>query len=156
MPEGKMTWAYRAVFKQTAGGGGAVLVTVTAVEQMTVLYARVGPNDYAATRTLSSFIKDSAGNQVGVPVSSQSRDNQSTAIPAVGTGSGVTANWANEFNSRIELAQSDSITFQSATLVTNEEMTIVIRALIKTTKPTVETTGSGGTVTTTTTYDKVI
>lgn len=151
-----MMWAYRAVFKQTDVGGGHIIVTITANERMEVLYCLAGPNDYAANRTLTSDIRDSAGNQVGKMTPSLALDNATMASPAFGSGAAITIGHSNEFNQKFTLGQDDSLRFAALSLVQNEELTIAIRALIDSVKPTIATTGSGGTVTITTTYDRVI
>ena len=149
-------WAYRAVFTQTDVGGGSILAKITANERMVILYGLIGQDDYAANRTLAASILDSAGNIIGNPCENTEMDNSRLAIPGSGEGAAFTVENANEFDKRIVMGAGETLAIQMTNVVQNETMTVAIRALIRSWPPTVTTTGSGGTVTTTVTYDKVI
>lgn len=153
---GRMLWAYRAVFTQANVGGGGIAVNVTANERMELIYGLVGQDDYAADRTVTGYIKDSAGNIIGQTLKGIALDNERVAIPASGEGIALSASTPNEFEKHIILGKGEVLAFTAVTLVQNETFTLALRALITTVKPTITTTGSGGTVTVVTTYDKVI
>lgn len=150
-----MLWAYRAVFKQTAGGGGSIHVLITANERTVILYGTFGPNDYAANRTVTVRIADDDDNEIGRIFSNVAVDNAPFSFP-VDDHSVVAAADGPQLEKRVVLGKGDYLQFIASGLVLNEELTVAIRALIMRTKPTIATTGSGGTVTITTTYDKVI
>lgn len=151
--EGLM-WAYRATFKQENVAGGSIVVRITPRERMMLLYGRIGANDYAAGRTVNVWLRDSADNYLAQIMDSTSVDNISIPFP-VDTVT-VVDGQAGQFYNRMIMVPSDYIYITATSLVQNEELTLAIRAIVEATKPFVETTGSGGTVTVTTTYDKVM
>lgn len=152
----KMFWAYRAVFKQTDVGGGAIVVNIIAQERMVILYGLIGPNDYAAVRAIACQVRDTSGNLIGNALKAINMDNARVVFPATGEGAAVVVENVSEFNKHIVLGKGEYLYLFTDALVQNEELTIAVRALIQTSLPSVTTTGSAGTVTITTTYNKVI
>lgn len=150
-----LLWAYRAVFKQTDAGGGTVLIRIKANERTVILFGQIGPNDYAAGRTVNVAFNDGTNN-IGILHKTFTLDNQTLPFPKTGEGIAVTANSPTEFGRYVIMAKDDEVRILTSALVQNEEVTVAIRALIRSWPPTISTTGSGGTVTTTVDYDKVV
>ena len=150
-----LLWAYRAVFTQTNAGGGTAVVNIIANERMVILYGVLGPDDYAADRILSGTIRDSGDKVVGVIFLPTAIDNESVPFPMDQSGAIVTLQ-GNQFFNKVVIGKGENLQLKASGLVQNETFTVAVRALIRSWPPTVSTTGSGGTVTTTTTYDKVI
>lgn len=150
----KMLWMYRAVFTQTNVAGGTIKVTIAARERMQFFYGRLGPDNYAAGRTLVGTVTDSAGNTIARVLFASPVDDASLPIPWLSSAA-VTAEATNNLGYKLTLAKGDSLVLNALTLVQNETFTVALRALVPSCKPNVVTTGSGGTVTTTTTYDKI-
>ena len=151
----RLLWSYRAVFKQTDGGGGTILVIMTFKERTVLLYGGIGPNDYAANRTVKGQILDSDDNVLGTILSNAAVDNKGFPFP-VSDHSVVAASDGCEFEKQVVLGMGDQLVFTATGIVLNEELTVALRAMVSSARPFVETTGSGGTVTTTVTYDEVI
>ena len=154
-PFDKMMWAYRAIFKQTDVGGGTIVVNDISFERTVILYGLLGPNDYAANRTVVVYISDGT-DRIGRLLEGIALDNARMPFPSTGEGAAVTADSSNEFDKTVVLGRGDRLFIQATSLVQNEELTVAMRALITKDGPSVTTTGSAGTVTTTTTYNKVI
>ena len=150
-----LMWAYRAVFKQTDGGGGSIVVNFVANERTVFLYGNIGKNDYAANRSIDAFIFDENDDKAGIVLASTSVDNVDTPI-FVSASVAITAQTTISSQDRLVLGKGDKLVIRAAALVQNEELTLALRALFKSWPPTITTTGSGGTVTTTLSYDKVI
>lgn len=150
-----MLWSYRAVFKQTAGGGGNIVVNITANQRMVLLYAGIGQNAYAAGRTIVARVRDDSGVDMAIIFSSAAVDGALHNFPD-SDHSIAAASDGPYFEKRIVLGKGDFIFIQATGLVLNEELTLHMRALITSVLPTITTTGSTGTVTTTTTHSKVI
>ena len=152
-----LLWAYRAVFTQTNAGGGSIRVNIIVNERMVLLFGQLGPDNYAADRVLKASVRDDiGGNSVAILVKGAQIDNETLVFPSSGEGAAVGPNVANEFDKRVVLGKGDVMQIEAASLIQNETFTIAIRALIRSWPPTITIAGSGGTVTTTTTYDKVI
>lgn len=150
-----LLWAYKATFTQTAGGGGAIRVIVTAQERTEILYGRVAADNYAAGRALTVQVYDGAST-VAIVLESIDIDANNVGFPATGDGAAVATGNVNEFEKSIILGKGDTLQFDLASIADGKTMLLVIRALVSMAVPVVTTTGSGGTVTTTVTYDKVI
>lgn len=150
-----MIWTYRAVFTQANAAGGTVKLTFIFPEISTVLYGIVGRDNYGAARAIYADVVDSAGNTVGRIMITTSIDNWFEPILDGGTMALFTTEKTLTLNQRL-LIDGDRLVVVAESLVQNETLTISIHALIKTTRPTVVTTGSGGTVTSVVTYNKVI
>lgn len=151
----KMLWAYRAQFTQTDVGGGIVNVRITANERTVILYGTVGSDQYAADRTLEIFVQDPNGSRIAQLLFPSPMDNE--RIPLIrDEAAAITDADPVQLDKILVLGKTDRLIINMATLVQNEIVTVAIRALIRSWPPTVVTTGSTGTVTTTTTYDKVI
>lgn len=155
-PFDKSMWAYRAVFKQTNAGGGTIKVNVAAKARMVLLYGLIGPNDYAADRTMVGWIEDSARNKIARLLYGSPIDNVTLSFPIYRETTVVAGDGTSDLSQIAIVSEDDVLVVTALTLALNEELTIIMRALIDMQKPNVTTTGSGGTVTTTTTYDKVI
>jgi len=150
-----LVWAYRAVFTQT-GGSGVIKVTFTFTERTVLLYGSCGLDDYAADRTLRVFLQDSAGNHLGHLIYLSELDNEVVPLILGGTTATVATGTSIDTSQRVICGSGDTLIITMSTPVTSETMTIILRGLVEAYPPTVITTGSGGTVTTTTTYNKVI
>lgn len=149
-----MFWAYRAVVKQTGGGGGIAALSITANERFVLLYGITGRDDYAAGRSVNAQILDSGDEVIANAIIAEAGlDNVRVPIPSTDPTPESTA---NQFQNRIVMGSTDVIKISMATLATNEELTVVVRGLIGSKPPTVTTTGSTGTVTLTEDYNKVI
>ncbi len=152
----RIIWAYRAVFTQAGAGGGAINVNIIPNGRMTVLYGMVGPDDYAADRTISIVLEDSTDNMLARMIFSSPIDNERIPILATRAIATAVADQSFEPNQHVLIGDTDRMNIKATTPIQNETLTIILRALIDLSKPTVNTAGSGGTVTTTVTYDKVI
>ena len=150
---GHLLWAYRAVFKQTNAGGGTIVTNFTMNERTVLLYGGIGPNDYAANRSITGAIKDSGDNRIVPIIKTQSIDNVELPIPTIVASPAGTP---PDFEKLVIIGTGENLQIFAASLAQNEELTINLRMLIRSWPPTVATTGSTGTVTTTTTYDRVI
>lgn len=148
-------WAGRFIVTQVAGGGGTVRLQFIANERMVVLFGTIGQDDYAANRTITVWLGDGT-NIIGKVMEPLALDNVRIPFPVTGEGAAITANAANEFGRVVVLGKGDVMYVTAADLANTETLTVVIRALIREWPPTVNTTGSSGTVTLTTTYNKVI
>lgn len=148
-------WAYRAVFTQANAAGGSIWVNMTMRERTVILYGEIGADDYAADRAVTARIKGPSGNQVGFILNQPAVDNEEFVFP-VSNHSALSASDGPQTEKRLVLGKGEIITFIAAALVQNETLTINIRALISAWPPAITTTGSGGTITTVTTYNKVI
>lgn len=147
-------YAYRAVFKQTDVGGGKIKCRITARERTVILYGSIGPDDYAADRTIGGWLFDGTNSYARIlfelPI-----DNASMSFPL--TKESSPADKAPiDFANILILGRGDSIVLSCSTPVQNEEMTVVFRCLVHTWPPLVASTGSAGTVTITVDYSKVI
>lgn len=150
-----LLWTYRAVFTQTDVGGGNIVANFVANERMVILYGTIGKDDYAADRDLESFVLSASGNIIARTLFLSPIDN--VTLPLMFTSSAAVADdTTQELNKRLVLGKGEALRVRAQTPVQNETMTIAINALIRSWPPTVTTTGSGGTVTTTETYNKVI
>ncbi len=150
-----LLWVYRAVFKQTDAGGGAIKVTLTMNERTVILFGRIGQDDYAAGRVVLGLVHDTEGNEIARILSNSTVDNQIFHFP-VNDHSAVTTADGPQLEKRLILGTGQKIILNAASLVQNEELTVAVQALIRNWPPTIVTTGSAGVVTTTLTYDKVI
>ena len=150
-----LLWAYKATFKQTDVGGGSIAVQITANERIVILFGRIGPNDYAAGRNVKVRISDEDDDVIATIMSVASVDNNTYHFP-VADHSVVASSDGPQLEKRVVLGKGDYLDFAATSLAQNEELTVIIRALMRDWPPTVTTTGSGGTVTTTVAYDKVI
>ena len=148
-------WAYRAVLKRTTAGAGVMILRIIANERTEFLYGMFGANDYAADRTITGYIIDSAGNRIARIMQASALDNEQVPMWAPQETALVTGG-GQHFNQKILVAKGEALYWDVGTPVQNEEVTFAIRALIKQWPPTVATTGSAGTVTTTVTYNKVV
>ena len=150
-----LLWAYRAVFTQANAGGGSVRVNVTANERVLLLYGRTGPDDYAANKVLTVKLFDSDDNEIAMLFSNGVVDNMAFPFPITDI-SVVVDKDGPQLEKRLLMGKGDYLRFDVGGLVQNETLTVAMRMLIRSWPPTITTTGSGGTVTTATTYDKVI
>lgn len=151
----RLLWVYRAVFKQTNAGGGTIRVIFTAQERTLFLFGHFGPNDYAANRNIQGTIKDAGNLVIGQVLPTTAADNQMFSIPKADAAI-TSGGYGTHFNTPFLLARGESVVLDAVSLIQNEELTIAFKALVTSKQPFVTTTGSGGTVTVTTTYDKVI
>lgn len=147
-------WAYRAVFKQTDAGGGNIVVIINPTGRFRLLYGTIGPDDYAAARTISSYIDDGSDHLVARLIESGTSINNVT-IPLISDAS-LSGGEANQIQKTVEMSGIDLLKISANSLAQNEELTISIRALIERGIPTIDISDSGGTVTITETYNKVI
>ena len=151
----RLIWAYRAVFTQTNAGGGNVIVTIACNERTLFLYGTIGTDNYAVDRDVTVWIEDSAGNRIGNLMFTTPTDN--VRLPIIfDSVAAVADNATMKLHQRLLQGTDERIKIQASALAQNETLTLAIRALISDWPPTITTTGSGGTVTTTVTYDKVI
>lgn len=151
------TWNFRGVMTQQAAGGGSLVyhITIGAGTELIIQSIQLGADDYAAGRTANISILSSA---VAVIASLQtaSVDNQTLGIPAdrVASTAGAVLNSTPQLT-RLVGGDDQLIRVRADALAQNETLTVAIRARIRGIKPTVATTGSGGTPSLATTYDKV-
>lgn len=150
----RMLWAYHTVLKQTGAGGGHVTLNITARERMLILYGMIGPDDYAAARAVSVLLYDGIGGKLIARVNIND-DIDDMHLPFPSTNADPVEK-VNEFSNRILIGKGESLKLTASSLIQNEEMTVTLKALITSTKPSMTTTGSTGTVTNTVVYDKVI
>lgn len=147
-----MTWAYRAVFTQTNAGGGNVNARFIFSEKAIIKYITIGPDNYGADRSIQVRLTDGS-TFTGILMPVTTTDNETLTAP-VNTS---VEDAGQQLEKEILIAGSlYEIQVFGASLALNETMTVVISGLIKTTKPIVSITGSSGTVTITTTYNKVV
>ena len=151
----KLLWVYRAVFKQANAGGGTIQVNIIARERTVLLSGTIGNNDYAANRTESVALRDEDDNQILALMSNGAVDNTQFPFP-VSDHSAVASGDGHELQKRVVMGKGEYIIARAFTLDQNEEFTLSVRALVESSKPSVTTTGSAGTVTSVLTYDKVI
>ena len=150
-----MMWAYKATFKQTDVGGGDIRVNITITDRSVLEYGMIGKDDNAGALAHHVYIVDSDGDRVGYVLYPTSIDN--VWVPILHTKvSATVANEPIEGQNRIVLGAGDVLVLYQQTSVQNDELTINLRMLIGARRPAVTTTGSGGTVTTTLGYNKVI
>lgn len=147
----RLLWVYRCVFTQTNAGGGTVFARFIANETMEILYVTIGKDDYAANRDVTGRLTDGT-NVIGIVMPTTAADDQMLTIPVAAS----TADAGQQSEKSIILAQGDELQILTGSLVQTETLTIAIRALVSSVKPTVSVTGSGGTVTQTVTYNTVI
>lgn len=144
-------WAYRAVFTQTNAGGGTVLARFIANERTVIVYGTIGKDDYAADRDITGRLTDGT-NVIGIVMPETPTDNEILHLPVATS----TVDAGAQLEKRLVLGTGDELQIITSALVQTETLTVTIRALIRDWPPTVSIAGSGGTVTVTTTYDKVI
>ena len=147
-------WAYHAVFKQTNAGGGAVTIKIIANERTAFLFGMFGADDYAADRTITGFIHDGT-NVIARIFFPSPVDNEQVPMWGLGAAA-IVHGQAQDFSQPIVLGKGDMLQYTVATLVQNEEITMALRALVKSWPPSISTTGSAGTVTITQTYNEMI
>lgn len=155
-------WAYRAVFTQTATGGGAIKADFSPGigSQMFIIHFMTGPDDYSGARTVTIFHRDSANNLVTASWLGLAVDNQkitfphSLAVGAANSAMGMARSIWDTF-----LSGSDKLAVEiSDAGAANETLTVTIRARIRGLIPTVSKARSGApsTVSITETYNLVI
>lgn len=147
-------WTYRALFTQTNAGGGVIKILITVNERTLFTFGSFLAADYAGDRTLTGYLKH-ATHTIGRVLFSTGVDNEQVPMWAEGD-TAVDSGQVNDYTQRILLGKGDFLYYELATPVQDEAITMNVHALIRSWPPTVATTGSGGTVTTTVAYDKVI
>lgn len=152
----KMLWVYRAIFTQTNVGGGIIKILITARERTVFLSGMFGPNDWAADRTIWGQLIDENGTRIADLLFPSPLDNEEVPAWSANAVATLIQKQTMDFNQLIVLGKGEYMLFEISTPIQNEAITMSIRALVDTSKPSITTTGSGGTVTTTVTYDKVI
>jgi len=153
-------WAYRAIFKQTNVDATtfAVLVKPKKGTRLLLLHVCIGPDDYAAARSLNLAVKDE-NDDVILRLMSGSLDNQKIYGPAVATReASVTSNTVESIgipHPYYLISHPDYLIFTFSSLEQNETATVTIRALIfGADKPDISVPTAG--ITTTTKYNKFI
>jgi len=151
-------WQYHAVFTQTNAGGGNVIAnfTIPAGSRLELLSVVIGTDDYAAGRTVKMYIKDVSDRHIVMPLTyaGVSIDNVFLFWPHLGEA--VAADKVTTLRQKYLLGPDEYLYFLATALVQNETFSIGIRGLITGVKPTITTTGSTGTVSTTTTHNRVV
>jgi len=149
------TWAYLAVFKEDGAGGGTVNIDISpgAGNEMILMFMHLGPDDYAANRTITVRIEDSANNRL-MDIYSAAIDNAHVNLPLVNSDSTSMA-W-NKTGFPLIISGTDTLTINGASLAQNEEITVAIRARLRGPIPSITATSSGTIGTTVTTYSKVM
>lgn len=150
----KMLWAYRAVVTQANVAGGSLRLNIAPQERTLFLFGAIGKDDYAADRNVEMYISDGT-NTIGRGMYLTAADNEHFPI-FTDAEAAVVANKGLQLEKQLLLGKGDILSIQAASLVQNETLTVALRALINAIKPTVTTTGSGGTPTIVETYNKVI
>ena len=153
MNEGMM-WAYKATAKQTAGGGGTLAISVNFVERCRLLTGIIGPNAYAAGRACRVEVYDVAGN-ITQSIASKSLDNQRLPFPWADVSTAAISDGVE--TQRFDVYGSgDELRIVATSTILNEELTVILRMLIRTSRPVVDIAESAGTPTLTVAYDRVI
>ena len=149
-----MMWAYKATAKQTNVGGGQLTISVKFNERFQLFTGLIGPDAYAAGRVCRVEVYDILGN-ITQSVASKTLDNQRLPFPWADVSTAAISDGVETQRYDVYGA-GDELRINVAATVQNEELTITLRGLISTTKPTVEVDLSAGTPTLTVAYNKVI
>lgn len=150
-----MRYTARYVFTQSNVGGGIIRGNIVFPEKAVLLWCTVGPDDYSAAKAINAYLRDDVPNTIA-RLGTFSLDNVSATFPnedasLYADGDGPL------FKNKIDIGADQDISVLTASLAQTETLTITINALIKTTVPTTNSTGSTGTVAAASvTYSKVI
>ena len=147
----------RKVYTQSGAGGGNVVIKISPKQgtEFILMTAAIGPDDYAANRSVRFSIQDEDGNGQALFFKSAAIDNMNLHLP--GPGSAIASDNFTEFLSPILIAGDTVINLTAVALVQNETFTIALRLRLKDQVPDISSAGSGGTVAApTTTVEKVL
>jgi len=149
------TWAYRGTLTQSNAGGGNGVITIIpgAGSEFMLIWVHLGPNDYAAARTVTVRVEDTDNNRI-MDIYSAAIDNVHVNLPI--TNSDSVASALNKSGFPFMISGTDILHFDAASLAQNETFTIAIRARLKGKIPTIATTGSTGTVALVADYNTVL
>lgn len=151
-----MTWAYRAIFKQTHPEGGSIVVHITPGpgNEMILLAARAVNS---GVNGMGIWIRDKNHNAVVRLGSVRKGPKSSASFPSIGSPA-AEGDYAAHSTGLI-VSGSDSLSFeQNETGAQSDTLTIAVRARIKGDKPRVykEQSTHPQTVATTTVYDEIL
>jgi len=146
----------RQIYTQDNAGGGSIILRVGAGVGSTVwMYnLSVGPDDYAAVRTLTVSINNGDNGRIVDLFPATAVDNRRLNFPAPGPeAAAFDSVGTSEY---IRITGNATLQIFAATLVQNETLTFAFEAIVRGDTPGVTSTASGGTVTLTTSQDNVI
>ena len=149
-----MYWSYQAIATQTTSTG-TVTFKMTANERMKFLWGWIGKDDYASGRAILVQIFDADDNLIALLETEATVDNQTVAFPKFDFSISA-VNDGIRFEQKIDLAKGDYIQVVWTSLLATERASVALRALIKTTKPTISIVTSAGTIPIVVDSDKVI
>lgn len=154
---GGQTWAYKATFAQTAGGGGALDVEIgygLKGNEWELESITIGPDDYSGPEIVQADILDVDDDAVA-RLANTSLDNQRLSWPGLGEVIGTTNEAA--LRARHMISGTDKVFIQTGALANTETLTFTIRARLRGGIVPTVTFGGGGTPgTPTISYDEVI
>ena len=142
-------WAARYEFTQTNAGGGNILANFIAQERTLLLFGSIGRDVYAGDRTVQVRVNDGDPLNIIAYLLFPSPINNETVTFPKGGAVAVAGSVGGEFEKRVLLGKGDTLTVVADALAQNEVLSVQLRALVRHEEPTVNTTGSSGTVTTT-------
>jgi hypothetical protein len=157
-------YEYEGTVKQNAGGGGALVIRFTPGKgnEMIIKHYKIGPNDYSGPETVATSILDSEDNEVLKLDLDSDYDNNKIYGPnqsMLDTPDDLESTpekIGSPPDSEIVVKGEHYLKFSTSALAQNEELTVFLSALVRRGKPTVATTGSGGTPALTTAQERMI
>lgn len=151
-------WVYQATFTQTSAGGGLIDVRISpgAGNQLLLLNGMTGADDYSANETVDvSLISNSQILGYFRPQDT-AVDNLLLAFPFIGATKAAASGTWNPLSADFVLQGGEELRIVTSALAQNETLKVRVRFKILSKIGTISTAGSGGTVTTTETTNKII